>query len=314
MAPLGEQADQALARFMAIQERDRVQYGGDQELNRWLFMDRKLARGEAKDLNFYGFLGHSHVLKFFQWLRATPFPDYFDPSTTAPLIQTSTGRDQRVFEQLGIHVDIAVLANMGRYNAQDYLFQRMYSVPERHRLKRVLDFGAGHGRMANLAFGVEASDVRTMVAVDSIPGSYLTQRLYYAALGCRMFDYIDYSGSQHWDFEQVVEEYDVLHIPTWRFDLLPDDFFDLVCCVQVLREIPRQLLLKIIPEFRRVLRPGGALYIRDSNEMHNPNQLPQELLVSSNGFLLEFYPRVANLKDVHGIPRIWRKLDPDLFL
>src|SRR3981081_4383166 len=56
-------------------------------------------------------------------------------------------------------------------------------------------------------------------------------------------------------------------------------------------QTPR-LLIKIIPEFWLVLRPGGTLFICDSNELRNPNQMPHEFWYLLLGFF-GFYPRVA---------------------
>ena len=310
--PFQEPPELALRRFLDLAERDRGRYGEGEASERWVFIDRKLSRGELVDMNFYGFHGPAHVNKFFQWIRGPRYDDYFDDSAIVPLIELSATRDEAVFRRLGIAADAEMLARIGRYNAQDYLYQRLYPVPERQKIKRILDFGAGHGRMANLAFGVENSGVELLVGLDAIPASYLTQRIYYSALGCEVADYLD--NPEISDFEVLRHQSQVMHIPTWRMDLLPDNYFDLVCCVQVLREIPQRVLLHAVREFQRVLRPGGALYIRDSNEMHNPNLMPQDLIVSSAGFLLEYYPRVKNMQDIHGIPRIWRKVDPEIFV
>jgi SAM-dependent methyltransferase len=312
--PLTEAPEAALKRFLEMAEHDCKQIEGSDDIYRWLFIDRKLARGEATDLNFYGFDGKGHVGKFFNWIRGFRYADYFDNAIIAPLAALSARRDEAIFHTLGLNASPEVLRNIGRYNAQDYIYQRMYPVPDRQKLRKILDFGAGHGRSANLTFGAENSDTDLMIAVDSIPASYLTQRVYYAALRCRVFDYMDHRDLTREDFVDICADYDIIHLPTWRMDLIPDNFLDMVCCVQVLREIPQRLFLNLVGNFWRVLHAGGAFYIRDSNELHNPNQLPQDLIISSSGFLLEFYPRVINLKDIHGIPRIWRKFDPEIFI
>lgn len=84
----------------------------------------------------------------------------------------------------------------------------------------------------------------------------------------------------------------------------------MVCAVHVLREVPREVLLYVIPHFARVLKPGGALYVRDHISFHNPGGMPQDEVLAGHGLALEYYPAVRDGFDVHGVPRIWRKFDP----
>jgi hypothetical protein len=83
----------------------------------------------------------------------------------------------------------------------------------------------------------------------------------------------------------------------------------MVCCVQVLKELPRRLVVHVLQEFARILRPGGSIYIRDALLHHHPNMLPIDDLLLAQGFLPEFTPRVRDRVQIHGVPRIWRKID-----
>ena len=168
--------------------------------------------------------------------------------------------------------------------------------------------------MANLAFGAPDTVTELMVAIDGIPGSYLTQRAYYHGLGLTVSDYIDIADTgRNFIFAEEASKSQVLHIPTWRMDLLPNGYFDLVICVQVLKEIPRRLLVRVIKEFARVLKPGGSVYIRDHLQFHNPNHMPVDELLKTSGFILEFQPHVRDRVEIHGVPRVWRKIDPELY-
>ena len=65
--------------------------------------------------------------------------------------------------------------------------------------------------------------------------------------------------------------------------------------------------------FKRVLRPGGMLYIRDHAYTWKPaGKADTEPLLLEQGFSLEFKPHIINDKDLHGVPRIWRKNDPEV--
>lgn len=287
---------------------------GDRDhLGRWLFADLLAARNTRAEMNFYGFDGVDHVWKFFCWIVNTRFKDFLNSDAVEVLARLSAERDRSAFSRLGEDRPFDRLLNVGRYNAQDFLFQRAYAVPERYRVKRHLEFGGGHGRAANLAFGAADSDVEFLTMVDAIPGPYLTQRTYIKALGLTMMDAIE-APNADLDVEDIAGSYDVLHLPTWRMNELPDGFYDMVSVVQVLKELPRKVCLEVIPEFARVLKPGGALYVRDHPQFHNPNHLPIDQLLSTAGFVLEYAPHVQDRVEVHGLPRIWRKADQRLLL
>ena len=177
----------------------------------------------------------------------------------------------------------------------------------------ILDFGAGHGRTANLALADTAMPVTTYIAVDAIPSTYLTQRAYFTGLQLQTLDYIDVPLDL---FRQRLAAFNdqVMHLPTWQLPLLPDASVDMVCCIQVLHELPRRLVDWAIGQFSRVLKPGGAIYVRDHHQFHHPNQMPVETVLSAKGFQIEFDPPWRDRADIHGIPRIWRRYDVSVYL
>lgn len=308
-------AQRGLSRFLQTVEADSPWLVQREYLRQWLFMDRRIAAGAMADMNFYGFDGAAHVAKFFNWARGFTYPDYLPEKTVEELSALSAARDRECLERLGQTTLPNAVENVARVNAQDFLLQRLYPVPERQAVRRILDFGGGHGRMANLAFATQTTDM--MAVVDGIPGPYLTQRAYFTGLGLRLADYIDTKDSpEGFQFGALAQSHDMIHLPIWRMDLLPSDWFDLVCCVQVLKEVPLRLLLYALSEFARVLKPGGALYIRDHNQYHNPNHMPmpEDSLVAPFGFTLEFRPHLRDHRDLHGLPRIWRKVDLETYL
>lgn len=311
-APAIGDKDAELTNFFHAVERDRKLYITEPALLKWLFADRLYARNQLLEMNFYGFDGDAHLGKFFKWQQKSNIANYLPPDAMEPLTKTSLARDKECLARLNLAVADGITAGLARYNAQDYLLQRLYPVPDALAPRVILDFGAGYGRQANLAFGAQANVTRLLIAVDGIPGPYLTQRVYYRGLGLNYVDYIDFSDVR--EFSERTASHQVVHVPTWRLDLVSDGSVDLVCCVQVLKELPGEVLLFALRHFARVLKPRGALYIRDHEQFHHPNQMPIDELLLSMGFMLEFRPLLWDHVDIHGLPRIWRKLDSSLYL
>ena len=49
--------------------------------------------------------------------------------------------------------------------------------------------------------------------VDAIPASYLTQNMYYSALGLRVYEYLDHIGAKV-DLTAIDGDFDAFHFPT----------------------------------------------------------------------------------------------------
>jgi len=307
---LGAEAGNQL--FADVAKMDRDEHLTDDFLDRWLFVEHIRDRPHIQEMSFFDYTGPQHLLKFFNWIDKFPYRDWF-VGDHKDLVAESVERDLACLEALDLKPGDLDIEAVGLYNAQDYLLQRFYPVPDRHRPRVILDFGAGHGRMANLAMRPHDRVTETMIAVDGIPSSYLTQRAYYSVLGLRVADYLEHRiDGQDVDVAELQDDHDVVHLPTWRLDLVPDSSVDLVCCVQVLKELPRQLVLHVLEEFSRVVKPGGSIYVRDHTLHHHPNMLPIDQLLLANGFVLEFSPQVRDRVDIHGLPRVWRRMDPEL--
>jgi SAM-dependent methyltransferase len=288
--------------FRAVRDRDCALLG--------LPRDNFLVCWEwAKNAQCYE--GPGDLIRWFEWIK--PYHHYFRPEQIAALAWMSECRNREIFSNFGWpysypHVD--------EYSATDYLLQNLYPLPERMRVRRVLDFGAGFGRQANLWCQLNPDLV--FVGMDGIENSYCLQHLYYSLMGRPLHDYMAVPASF-----AVKDEPGIYHLPTWRSDLLPENFFDMVLCVQVLQEINEQLVLYMLKTFQRCLKPGGALYIRDHEDVWQPaHTLRLGEMLPDFGFELEFRPYVIDshphlyaghgtLPDIHGIPRIWRKRDPE---
>lgn len=259
---------------------------------------------------YHSFQGYEGILEWFQWQRVDK--NFLPHEMVEPLAQLSQKRNTEIVSRA--FPDTAyTFAHVDHYNASDFIFQNFYPLPERMRVRKVLDFGAGYGRQLNL-WSQKVSDLN-YVAVEGIERSYCLQNFYYSHFELPLNEYMIDPD----DFS-VTEAHGVFHLPTWRTDLIPDNHFDLILCVQVLLEINNDLVSHMIQEFDRVIRPGGAIYIRDHAhhwDACNDVDIPAELL--SRGFQLEFSPPYRDTRDpqvqsgkqeadLHGLPRIWRKL------
>ena len=170
------------------------------------------------------------------------------------LTDSTLTRDQRAWLE---SFDVAPLS---RYTAVDGLFQTVTARP----MQVVLDFGSGLGRQA-LLWSYEREDV-AFVSVDVTESLYLLQsELYRRLFGSRLNEYFAAPS-----FAPSLTPGAVVHLPTWRLDALPHASVDLLIAVQVLQELNEATLRDVLAQFRRLIRPGGLLYIRD-NEFWTPS-------------------------------------------
>src|SRR4029453_16922991 len=124
-------------------------------------------------------------------------------------------------------------------------------------------------------------------------------------LGPPFFEYADNPAAF-----VISDEAGLHHLPTWRLDLIPLNFFDMAVPSQGLPELNLNLALLALDTFQRTLKPGGALYIRDCRATFHPgNDMDRDDQLTRMGFRLEFRPYLRDGHDVHGLPEIWRKAD-----
>lgn len=284
--------------FQTAIERDRAE---DHARRSWLHLLERRNAGKLLDKDFDYFVGARHLIKMYSWIDKIRYPAEFRPFSAGALERRSIDNDATVFQRLSLDIGAVNFASVARYNAQDALLFEPYPTPVRGQAERVLDFGAGHGRQANLFDRVFGK--ATYIGMDAIEAPYLVQRAYYRALGYELNDYIDDpAGFTLRDAPGVAN-----HLPTWRFDLLPSGSIDYVIAVQVLRELQPHVHDQVLAEVHRCLKPRGRLYVRDHVKIHNPNQLDQEKRLEEAGFTLEWRAPYEDFAEIHGVPRIWRK-------
>ncbi len=111
------------------------------------------------------------------------YPNYVPDHIIDPLVEQSRKNDQQILSSLGLQYDWENYdKRIGYNNAHDYLMPTLYPMPARNKINRVLDFGAGYGRQANLWAG----NCETYVSIDAIECSYCLQSLYYSAMPLRV--------------------------------------------------------------------------------------------------------------------------------
>ncbi|MBL0048722.1 MAG: methyltransferase domain-containing protein [Bacteroidetes bacterium] len=295
-------------KFIAAFERDKSRI--QSWLVSWDYQKQLKNRKYTYDnlLNdFFTFSGKEDLPRWMNWFDKD-FPDYTNSTEIEKLALKSFENEKQIFQNLGIpFTDQNYLKRVGVNNAHDFFIPQSYPRAARYKIKNVLDFGAGYGRQSNLWVGNRSEGM--YVGVDAIESSYCLQNLYYHSISDKVNDYIDNPDSFKFDpnFNGIQ------HVPTWRFDLIPDASMDMVMCVQVLPELNSKLVRFVMDQFKRVLKPGGILYIRDNAYTWKPaGQMNMETYLKKLGFELEFKAHVIDIKDIHGIPRIWRNADEEV--
>jgi SAM-dependent methyltransferase len=267
---------------------------------------RKLTLPKESVGDYLTYNGPEDLVNWMKWI-SRPLPNVFGFDFIKENSEKALERDKNVLKKLGLSFDFKDYhESIGVFNAYDFIFTQSYPVPASRKIKRILDFGAGYGRQSNLW---TTSDDITYVGMEGIAKSYTLQNMYYHAISDNVCDYVENPDS----FDIKDGKAQIYHLPTWRHDLLPDNHFDMVMCVQVLPELEPKLVKKMINEFHRTLKTGGMLYIFDHAKKWKPGgNIDIDKYVSENGFTLEFKPHLADIRDIHGEIRIYRKTDPEI--
>jgi SAM-dependent methyltransferase len=287
-----------LERFRARLAQDKDHFDVPDWMLGWLYKD------QTNWIDFDDYRGSEQLAALFRWSSWKPPVCFLDSDDFRALIAASIEFDKSVIARCDFSVDDNALRDTAILNAMDYTFCHCYPMPAEYQARRILDFGPGHGRQFNL--WSQFAQLKNYIAMDATPLMYCAQHQYFCATGHAVFDYI-MDGDQGFSFDAA----EILQLPTWRHDLLPSDSIDLVMAVEVLPELHPKMVPWAIAMFHRVLKPGGALYIRDQDMLISRNRVPVSALLSASGFVLEFRPHLVNEVHMLGIPRVWRKLNPD---
>ena len=187
---------------------------------------------------------------------------------------------------------------ISRYTAIDYKFQNITGAD----INNVLDFGSGIGRQA---FQWCSRDDVNFFSIDVTESLYLLQNKVYSLLFPeKLREYFhDPQRFQKADFYSGKGK--LYHMPTWRMDLLPDNYFDLIACVQVLQEIDETTLSYVLQQFRRIIKDNGLLFIRDKEFWTPAHKLRVGRELLKQGWELSFKYAGEEGIDIEGVPRLW---------
>lgn len=286
--------------FDALDRDERPNFAAAED-RQWMWAHRKPGRAEYHER----FRGPDEVIEWMENALAADRGGYLPAAVRAPLVSLSREFDARVFSALGRGIPNELYdKHIGQWNADDFYYANAYAVPDRQKVRTLLDFGAGYGRQLNL-WHQKIENLR-YIAIDVIRKPYLCQSAYFDFFDLPLNEYVlDPSGFG------VRDAAGVYHLPAWRWDLIPDNSVDMILAIMVLPELHADTLYRTLDQFQRVLRPSGGLFVRDHGlVVKSANTEDIAAALAKRGFVLEFRPYVKDQSDLRGIPRVWRMRDP----
>ena len=178
-----------------------------------------------------------------------------------------------------------------------------------------LDLGPGLGTHALYSLEEFKSN---FYAVEAVPYTYEMQRYFFRYLSLTWPQYLDIIECENFCLNDKKINYElnenpnyrIRHVPSWNFQLMKSQSIDLITATFMLNEISEAGLLWLLSNSLKVLKNGGFFYIRDSGQLkpgkHNINY--DELMLKL-GFKLVKRFNARNRVDLHGIPRLYQKID-----
>lgn len=154
--------------------------------------------------------------------------------------------------------------------------------------------------------------------VEAIPYSYAAQRHFFRFLSPEPGAYFDLVEGENFgimsDGEQKAQitrqEYRIRHVPSWKYQLLPDKSMDLVTGTWMLNEVSTSGIIWLLSNAMRVLKEGGYFYIRDSRLLKpKRHQLSYDDILEVLGFEKVIELDVTNRVNYFGVPRVYQKTE-----
>ena len=177
-----------------------------------------------------------------------------------------------------------------------------------------LDFGAGMG--GNVTYSnilLEAS----YTAIEAHQWSYDIQRMFFGKMTDKNRPYLDVLaaesmeiGSEKLKNEILSNKYAIKQIPSWFFEEIEDNSYNLVTATNVLNELNTSAIIYMLTNSNRVLQKNGYIYIRDSGKLKPGRHLIDydQVLIEHMGFELIHWLDVQNRVDMYAVPRIYKKV------
>jgi hypothetical protein len=178
-----------------------------------------------------------------------------------------------------------------------------------------LDIGPGLG--ANALYSIYGLNSK-YISLEAHPVSYEVQRQFFRALSGREFQFLDavacevVGGLNEGVLNELSEpnKYILKLAPSWHAEMIPSESVDLVSATWVLNEVTSAGICWLLHHAMRSLRVGGYFYIRDSEKLKPlRHQLNYDAALLALGFKKIARLNIKNRVDLHGIPRIYQKIN-----
>lgn len=153
------------------------------------------------------------------------------------------------------------------------------------------------------------------IGVEATPLTYSVQREFIKLLYYNKNNLI-YDVVEAEDFKELKEikndinnnKYNIVHLPSWHFDLVSNKTADLVTATFMLNELTTSGLCWLLANSANKLKVGGYFYIRDSFILKpGCHQINYDQLLLKLGFKEIAFYKIKNRLDFYGIPRIYVK-------
>ncbi len=178
-------------------------------------------------------------------------PNFIDYSNLIDISQ----RQHR--QLLADSVPEAYLLKWNERNVYDFLYANLVNHPGR----TVADIGAGYGR--NSFLFVEHGF--NYICIDGIEVSYMVQHYVLNKLfPNRVVDYLENRKLTQSDIATLLESEEpvIIHLPTWRLDLVPNDYVDVSLFAVSLDEMPVTTARFCLDSVLRFSADQGVIYFR----------------------------------------------------
>ena len=177
-----------------------------------------------------------------------------------------------------------------------------------------LDFGAGMGGNVTYSNILLAA---SYTAIEAHQWSYDIQRMFFGKMADKNRPYLDVLaaesmgiGSEKLKNEILSNKYAIKQIPSWFFEEIEDNSYNLVTATNVLNELNTSAIIYMLTNSNRVLQKNGYIYIRDSGKLKPGRHLIDydQVLIEHMGFELIHWLDVQNRVDMYAVPRIYKKV------
>lgn len=145
-------------------------------------------------------------------------------------------------------------------NVYDFFYTNIVKNPR----NTVADIGAGYARNSFLFL----ENGSNYICIDGIEKCYMMQKEVLTKLyGNRVTDYLDNQDLKKNDIAALLSEGtkkdpNIIHIPTWRLDLIPDECVDIVMFVFSLEEMPVKTARFCLDSSVRIASKKAIIYLR----------------------------------------------------